>query len=227
MLEQLNKNFDNYVSSLGEIPRTYLESLTYEEQLLWFCKNLNEIINNIEYALVVDDYETLVSNLNQFDKDSYNLGQTFKIKTANIPDLWVCEIADEQVVYEYTNDSAIINELKTNGVIQFGYFKLMSLESLLDLNDYVTEEELATLLNNYVTSSSLSTILNEYVTSSSLSTTLSDYVTNSSLSSTLSSYELLSNKVTSLSSLSTDTEYPSAKCVYDIIGDVESLLGGI
>ena len=32
------------------------------------------------------------------------------------------------------------------------------------------------------------------------------------------------NKVTTLSASSTDTEYPSAKCVYDIVGDVESLL---
>lgn len=36
-----------------------------------------------------------------------------------------------------------------------------------------------------------------------------------------------SNKVTSLSSSSTDTQYPSAKCVYDLIGDVESLLAAI
>ena len=36
-----------------------------------------------------------------------------------------------------------------------------------------------------------------------------------------------SNKVTTLSSNSTDTQYPSAKCVYDIIGNVETLLGGI
>ena len=36
-----------------------------------------------------------------------------------------------------------------------------------------------------------------------------------------------SNKVTSLSSQSTDTEYPSAKCVYDIIGNIESLLAAI
>ena len=35
------------------------------------------------------------------------------------------------------------------------------------------------------------------------------------------------NKVTSVSSTSTDTEYPSAKCVYDLIGDLETLLGGI
>ena len=35
------------------------------------------------------------------------------------------------------------------------------------------------------------------------------------------------NKVTSLSSSSTDDEYVSAKCVYDMIGDVESLLAAI
>ena len=43
----------------------------------------------------------------------------------------------------------------------------------------------------------------------------------------ISNYELLSNKVTSISSASTDTQYPSAKCVYDLIGDVETLLANI
>lgn len=41
------------------------------------------------------------------------------------------------------------------------------------------------------------------------------------------SKEDISNKVTSLSSSSTDTQYPSAKCVYDIIGDIESVLDQI
>lgn len=36
-----------------------------------------------------------------------------------------------------------------------------------------------------------------------------------------------SNKVTSLSASSTDTQYPSAKCVYDLIGDVETILASI
>ena len=43
----------------------------------------------------------------------------------------------------------------------------------------------------------------------------------------ISNYELLSNKVTSISSASTNTQYPSAKCVYDLIGDVETLLANI
>lgn len=36
--------------------------------------------------------------------------------------------------------------------------------------------------------------------------------------------ETANNKVTSLSSASTDTQYPSAKCVYDIIGNLETIL---
>lgn len=39
--------------------------------------------------------------------------------------------------------------------------------------------------------------------------------------------EVTTNKVTSISSSSTDTQYPSAKCMYDIIGDVESLLSEV
>ena len=34
-------------------------------------------------------------------------------------------------------------------------------------------------------------------------------------------------KVTSLSASSTDTQYPSAKCVYDMIGNVEALLAAL
>lgn len=35
------------------------------------------------------------------------------------------------------------------------------------------------------------------------------------------------NKVTSISSSSTDTQYPTAKCVYDLIGNIESLLAEV
>lgn len=39
--------------------------------------------------------------------------------------------------------------------------------------------------------------------------------------------ENTSNKVTSLSSSSTDVQYPSAKCVYDLVGNIETLLAAI
>lgn len=40
-------------------------------------------------------------------------------------------------------------------------------------------------------------------------------------------YEAKTNKVTALSSSSTDTQYPSAKCVYDLVGDIETLLAAL
>ena len=43
----------------------------------------------------------------------------------------------------------------------------------------------------------------------------------------ISGKEDRSNKVTALSSSSTDTQYPTAKCVYDLVGNIESLLAQI
>ena len=43
----------------------------------------------------------------------------------------------------------------------------------------------------------------------------------------LSNAEDITNKVTTLDSTSTDTQYPSAKCVYDLVGNVESLLASL
>lgn len=40
----------------------------------------------------------------------------------------------------------------------------------------------------------------------------------------LETAEVTTNKVTSISSASTDTQYPSAKCVYDLIGDIGEAL---
>ncbi|MBO7712412.1 MAG: hypothetical protein J6S85_02515 [Methanobrevibacter sp.] len=43
----------------------------------------------------------------------------------------------------------------------------------------------------------------------------------------ISGCEVTTNKVTALSVASTDTQYPSAKCVYDLIGDVETILADL
>jgi len=43
----------------------------------------------------------------------------------------------------------------------------------------------------------------------------------------ISGCEVTSNKVTALSVASTDTQYPSAKCVFDLIGDVEQILADL
>lgn len=34
----------NYIPTIGELPSSYLVSMTYEEQLLWLCKYLQETV---------------------------------------------------------------------------------------------------------------------------------------------------------------------------------------
>ena len=43
----------------------------------------------------------------------------------------------------------------------------------------------------------------------------------------ISGFEDSNNKVITIDENSTDTQYPSAKCVYDLIGDVEDILADI
>lgn len=49
----------------------------------------------------------------------------------------------------------------------------------------------------------------------------------SALNVELQAKEWKTNKVTSISSASTDTQYPSAKCVYDIVGNIGEVLDTI
>ncbi len=198
---KLNKKFNKFIYGIGGIPATYLESLSYEEQLLWFSKNLDELINSVNLSMTYNNYQDLIYEFNTLEKDVLNVGQNIYINTLNCYDLYIAEIKNTPSIYYYSNDTEIKNKLATDGYIQIGYYVFRPIEGYIDLSNYVT--------------------------TSSLNSTLSNYVTNSSLNNTLTNYELKSNKVTSLSSASTDNEYPSAKCVYDIIGDVESLLGGI
>lgn len=59
--------------------------------------------------------------------------------------------------------------------------------------------------------------LSGYVTTDALNAALADYTTTANLSTLLAAKEDKANKVSSLSASSTDTQYPSAKAVYDAI----------
>lgn len=56
-----------------------------------------------------------------------------------------------------------------------------------------------------------------------------EYITPAQITATvdLSGKEATSNKVQSVSSSSTHDQYPTAKCLYDMVGNVETLLAAI
>ena len=63
-MKKLISKIGFFPKTIGEIPRTYLESLTYEEQLLWFSKNLKQVIDN------VDAQNTVIENAVKYMKDN-------------------------------------------------------------------------------------------------------------------------------------------------------------
>ena len=77
----------------------------------------------------------------------------------------------------------------------------------IDLSDYYTKSQTDTLLSGKVDNS-----------------TLNNYYTKTRTDELLAEKEVLTNKVTSISSSSTDLQYPSAKCVYDIVGDIATAI---
>lgn len=60
-----------------------------------------------------------------------------------------------------------------------------------------------------------------------LDNTKKDYIKNKPSIPSITGLEQTSNKVVSISNSSTDDEYPSAKCVYTLIGNIESTLNAI
>lgn len=130
----------------------------------------------------------------------------------------------------YNNDSAI-GEITSSYALksESGY----SIELVLDNTTYKLTAKLKDKDNNIITTSNeidlpieslVASVTYDSDTNELVFTLQSGAELRVPLTGIISGLENTSNKVTTLSSGSTDTQYPSAKCVYDIIGNVETLL---
>ena len=119
---------------------------------------------------------------------------------------------------------AYVNNPATPTEVEFQYYRSMSSHTASQQGDQVFVYK----LNK---TGGWSVIVREasskVVVGSGLTSSYSNDVLTLSLQTSMDTKEDKTNKVTSLSSSSTDTQYPSAKCVYDLVGDIETLLGGI
>lgn len=96
-------------------------------------------------ALGVDSYQALVTLLNSAAKTDYNVGQSFLVRTLNVPDLWVYSVDNTSSTYTYVDDATIINALNTTGYVKMGYYNVSQLETIKqDLTNYVENTDYAT-----------------------------------------------------------------------------------
>lgn len=70
-----------------------------------------------------------VTALNDYPKNQLKAGDTIWIVETGTPDLWVTEVAQESVPYNYTTKDKFNQDLVDNKVLQIGYFKTAYQES--------------------------------------------------------------------------------------------------
>lgn len=204
---------------------------TTRKTIVGAINEVDSIAKGANQALSYGNYSTMVTAFNSLDDDVYKVGQNIYIVTTEVPDLWISGIESTSQTYTYTTDEAFTTELNTNGYVQVGYYKLSALETQkADLTNYVTFDDYATaatagvIITNPqygVSTSSYTKNLTgavrtyaQYQSGNDVAIickgTLENVITGKNL-------ETSNNKVTSISSSSTNTEYPSAKAVYDYI----------
>lgn len=189
-------------------------------------------ISNIEQDIA--DIETNMSQLSKITETAsqialnisssdYKMSATLKDKNGNV--IYTSNVIDlplESVVINGRYDSQtkkIILTLQNGTEIEFSVADLISgLQSEITSTNKLSSDLVddTNKTNKFVTSAEKTTWNNK----SDFSGSYNDLTNKPDLT----VYEENSNKVTSVTSSSTDTEYPSAKCVYDIVGNVESLL---
>lgn len=102
------------------------------------------IAKGAQKGVSFSNYYNAVQNINTYDYDKYVVGQSVYIVTKEVPDLWVSAKYETSVPYVYISDDAIVEALKTSGVIRFGRYQLSPLETgKIDLSEYAKTSDLA------------------------------------------------------------------------------------
>lgn len=124
---------------------------------------------------------------------------------------------------DLTNDSGFITDYTETDPTVPGHVKNITQANITSWNNKSDFSGNYNDLTNKPTMPTVPTSLSAFTDDlgSSPTHTHSQYLTSHQ---DISGKEDRNNKVTSISSSSTDTQYPSAKCVYDIVGDVEAVL---
>lgn len=141
-------------------------------------QELNEVRNIAEgagAAMSFANYATLVSDFNNAADDDYKLGQSIYINTLAVPDLWIYEVSDVQILYYYTTDEAFTQLLAQQGYVQIGYYKVAALETQkVDLSNYATLNTQQTFTNTK--SFTDFSLINDYTNGKTLASYLSNTV---------------------------------------------------
>lgn len=103
---------------------------------------VDRLFNGANKAVSYKNYTAMANDINELASGVYKVGQNIMIETLDVPDLWVSGVFSTSVSRSYGTDEGLVNDLKSNGYIQLGYYKLSPLETQkVDLTDYVKKDD--------------------------------------------------------------------------------------
>lgn len=187
-----------------------------------------------KYALITETGNKIDLSINN---TTYVMTLTLKDKNNNTLSTGTVDLPLESVVVSGSYDSVdkkIVLTLQSGSTVEFSVADLVSgLQSEITSSNKLSADLVddTSTTHKFTTSANL-TKLSGIETGAEVNiiegiTLNGSSLTPSSKVVALTNIERSTNKVTSLSSSSTDTEYPSAKCVYDIVGDIATTLDTI
>lgn len=87
-------------------------------------------------------YSEMIIALNEADEFEYYKGQNVMIVELYVPDLWISYVESDKQEYVYISDEAFAEQLKSEGSVQIGYYKVSALETQkVDLSEYPKKHE--------------------------------------------------------------------------------------
>nr|DAJ75853.1 MAG TPA: hypothetical protein [Caudoviricetes sp.] len=158
-LNKADTSIQQHQDISGKQDKTDNNLTTINKTIVGAINEVDSIAKGANQALSYGNYSTMITAFNSLANDVYNIGQNVMIITLEVPDLWISGIESTSSSYSYVDDETFVNELKTNGYVQVGYYKLSALETQkVNLDDYVTKTEnknKADIINNELTGSTI------------------------------------------------------------------------
>lgn len=224
----------NDLTDKPTIPSVPTDVSAFNNDSGYITKTVNDLVN---YYLKSDTYtktevQQLISAIQQFTYQVVSSLPTASADTMNI----IYLVPSDNPQTQNVKDEYITIDNGASATTRYTWEQIGS--TAIDLSGYYTSQQ-----TDAAITTALNTALADYTTTSALTLLLaakqdviSDLATIRSGAAAgatavqpavIADMEVVSNKVTSLSAQSTDVQYPSAKCVYDMIGNIETLLAAI
>lgn len=99
---------------------------------------VSELADNASIAKSYSSYSEMVNVLNTLPMKSFKSGQVIHIATRDVPDVWIGNISETAIVYDFVSDEQFIEDMSPSYGVKVGYFYLIPCEA--DLSKHYSKE---------------------------------------------------------------------------------------